>query len=90
MLCRSTVRTVLVNASDVQINSLIIQLEDNVTKYQRSRLVGEGTSPLMAYELELDMRQPPVLKSEGGEADIDIGPNGTHSIEVVCYGKPGL
>jgi hypothetical protein len=44
----------------------------------------------MAYELEVDMRQPPVLKSKGNEAEIDIAPDGTYSVEVDCYGKPGL
>lgn len=74
----------------MQINSVNLQVEDNVTLYQKSRLVGEGTSPLMAYELELDMQQYPVLQPETDLGDFNLAADGTFSLGLECYGKPGL
>jgi hypothetical protein len=71
---------------------LKIQLEDNVTQYQRTRLTSEETTSLVAYELEFDAQQVPVFRSRDlvTENKLDIGPNGSLCVEFDCYGKPGL
>lgn len=88
--CRSTIRAELENVTTLEINSLVLTLEDNVTVFQKQRAISEDVSPQMAYELELDMQQTPVLKlADKGEYS-KVGPKGRLLIDVDCSAKPGL
>lgn len=80
----------LANTSNVHITSMKVQLEDNVSSYQKGLLSQEGISPLMAYELELDMQQYPVLRVETDLDGQKSAPDGTTAMTVHCLGKPGL
>lgn len=67
-----------------------VQLEDNVTSYQKGLLSQEGISPLLAYEVELDMQQSPVMRVERDGDGGKVPPDGTLNLKIHCLGKPGL
>lgn len=85
-----TVQAQLTNISTIHITSIKVQLADNVTSYQQGLLSQEGTRPLLAYELELDMQRLPVMRMKTDIGCLNIAPDETLSLVVICYGKPGL
>lgn len=90
VICRSTIQAVVENNTDIEVTSLKMALEDNVTTYQMQRISGDDVSPQMMHELELDMQQLPVLQIDEIESYTRVGPNDKLAIAMRCRGKPGL